>query len=473
MDTSRLMILCALLIVGLSPTGAADELRPGMGTDDWKMDRLVTADGKVHQGLVEAEDDDAIHFLELVRRQGQPMFAVRRPYEKSEVRTLERLDSDERQRLQARWRRYRRRARVQAVRLASIELVHKPQPKREPTWHYSGAWFHLVSDADENTTRQVVVHLEQVFAALSNVLPARTMRGGTQLTFHVFQTHEAYRRFAAARGVTLENDAFFAADDNIVALYSPLARIARESAEAQAEHQAMQEKLEASRKEIPQRLNAEREKLQNAKRSEAEIRTYITRLRSKLYHELEAMRKSIDLTARQNQQVIERRTQASLATLRHEAFHAYLENHVFPLREYRVPRWLHEGMAQVFAHGILEDGALRVDAPDPDLLRRLQVDLQADPLPLERLLHAQPADFLPSDAAGREQASRLYTYAWGMAWYLLFEDDEAWTMERLVSLVGPGEPTDPVQRFEGVAGMSLPKFEAQWRKAMLAVKPAR
>lgn len=473
MGSSHLVILCALLAAGFSRPAAADEMRPEVGGDNWKMERLVTTDGKVHMGLVEDEDDDRVHFLELVRRQGQPMFAVRRPYDKEEVQSLERLNSQERQELMARWQQFRRRARIQSGRLSSIKLTQQTSPAHEVTWHYQGDWFSLISDGGENVTRQTVAHLEQAFAALAQVLPPRSKRSGSRLAIYVFHTREAYRRFAAMRGVTLQNDAFFAADENVVAVYSPLARIARESAEAQAEHEALVAKLDALRKDIPQRLQDEREKLVKAKRPEAEIRTYLSRLRAKLNQELDMLRKTTEQTVRQNQQVLEKRTEACLNTLRHEAFHAYLENQVFPLRENRVPRWLHEGLAQVFAHGILENDTLRVDAPDPQLLRTLQNDLKNDPLSLERLFRSEAKDFLPTDAAGRAEASRLYAYAWGMAWYLLFEDDEAWTMDDLASLVGPGEPSDPVERFEAVAGMMLGQFEARWRKAMLKVKPTR
>src|SRR5690606_1849403 len=121
MGSSHLAILCALLAAGFSRPAMGDELRPELGGDAWKMERLVTTDGKIHLGLVEAEDDDKLHFLELVRRQGQPMFAVRRPYDKDEIRSLERLSNQERQVLKARWQRYRRRARIQAGRLSSIK----------------------------------------------------------------------------------------------------------------------------------------------------------------------------------------------------------------------------------------------------------------------------------------------------------------------------------------------------------------
>ena len=50
--------------------------------------------------------------------------------------------------------------------------------------------------------------------------------------------------------------------------------------------------------------------------------------------------------------------------LAHEAFHAY-RTYVYPRQEYDVPRWLNEGLAQVFEAGLpLEADTLRIDTPD-------------------------------------------------------------------------------------------------------------
>ena len=40
--------------------------------------------------------------------------------------------------------------------------------------------------------------------------------------------------------------------------------------------------------------------------------------------------------------------------LYHEAFHAYLDNYVYESPGYEIPTWLNEGLAQVFAAGLLE-----------------------------------------------------------------------------------------------------------------------
>src|SRR6516225_9397706 len=43
-------------------------------------------------------------------------------------------------------------------------------------------------------------------------------------------------------------------------------------------------------------------------------------------------------------------------TLYHEAFHAYLVNFVYPPEDGEAPRWLNEGLAQIFETAIVEAG---------------------------------------------------------------------------------------------------------------------
>ena len=61
--------------------------------------------------------------------------------------------------------------------------------------------------------------------------------------------------------------------------------------------------------------------------------------------------------------------------LHHEAFHAYLENYVYPHEDFDVPLWLNEGLAVLFEGGLLESDSLRIDAPNAAALKRLKADL--------------------------------------------------------------------------------------------------
>src|SRR5262249_53508321 len=58
--------------------------------------------------------------------------------------------------------------------------------------------------------------------------------------------------------------------------------------------------------------------------------------------------------------------------LYHEAFHAYLANFVYPRGDAEVPRWLNEGLAQIFETAMVEASELRVGIVDRERARRVQ-----------------------------------------------------------------------------------------------------
>ena len=95
--------------------------------------------------------------------------------------------------------------------------------------------------------------------------------------------------------------------------------------------------------------------------------------------------------------MFEKVTRQMFTRLYHEAFHAYLENCVYPHDRHDVPLWLNEGLAVLFEGGMLESGTLRIDAPDAAALRRLKADLAGDrPLTLTALLAADRSLFAPT-----------------------------------------------------------------------------
>ncbi len=472
MEKSRwfLRLFICLAASAAGPAFADGTRQPVRPASAWKMERLVTKDGKTHEGLAESQRGDQIIFLEIVRPPGRPLFAVRRPIAEAEIQSLERLPPSDREAFQAKWWQYLRRARIESLQLDRLELQKTSSANEPPRWRYQGPWFEFTCQAGEQASRQTIVHLEQVFGALHQALPPRRVPGEPHLSIHVFANHEAYLRFSANRGLAIENAAYFAAVPNQIVVHCPLERIAQEAQAAVREHEALRGRLETQRKDVPERLKKEREKLERANRPEAEIRQIIIRLRSKLNQEQEELQRSLDRTDRQNRRTVEEQTAAWLKTLRHEAFHAYLQNYLFPLPEYRVPRWLHEGLAQVFAHSVLEDGLLRVDSPDPELLARLQADLRGQPLSLSRVLQADHREFLVVTPADQEGSQRLYAYAWGVVWYLLFEDEHSWTVDDLARLVAAGDDDDVAKRFAEIAGEPLAAFEARWRSSMLKLK---
>jgi hypothetical protein len=157
--------------------------------------------------------------------------------------------------------------------------------------------------------------------------------------------------------------------------------------------------------------------------------------------------------------------------LAHEAFHAYLENYLTGRdgRAAGIPRWLNEGLAQVFEAGRLEADTLRIDAPGEKLLAALKTDLRRDkPLPLAELLSAEQDLFLVSHPGGARSSNRHYLYAWALTYYLTFGPVglDAAALDEL-------SRTDrtPVERLQKILGhVDLDEFESRWHADMLRLR---
>ena len=187
--------------------------------------------------------------------------------------------------------------------------------------------------------------------------------------------------------------------------------------------------------------------------------------------ELDGINRAINAAERSNLAEFDKLTAAMFARLFHEAFHAYLENYVFPQRDHDVPRWLNEGLAQIFETGQLEAGTLRLDAPDAGRLDRLQADLQSvEPLSLAEILTADGSQFLVLHPGGEAASQRYYLYSWGLAYYLAFRQPvlETAALDRYVDR--EAAKSAPIVRFEKLVGMPLKQFEARWRTEMLKMK---
>jgi hypothetical protein len=169
---------------------------------------------------------------------------------------------------------------------------------------------------------------------------------------------------------------------------------------------------------------------------------------------------------RTNEQKFAAVTGQMFARLNHEAFHAYLDTFVYPHDQHHVPRWLNEGLAQVFETGQLDGDSLRIDAPDRDRLARLKADLAAQPLPLAQLLTAEEREFLGPH--GNRSSARHYLYAWGLAYYLAFDERLLGTSRLDDYVAADAAELEPLARFEKLVGQPSGTFERQWRAAMVA-----
>jgi len=275
---------------------------------------------------------------------------------------------------------------------------------------------------------------------------------------------EQYRNYLNSRGWDIRNPAFYVTDLNMIVAGSDAGRYAERLARARKRSAALLEKYERLDAAFPAKLKEVQQQLAQAGLNDRQIRSELT-LRKKAWdNEKAAVNKEVLRVNRQNEAKFSVVTDSMFARLYHEAFHAYLENYVYPRRQNNIPGWLNEGLAQIFEKGQLEAGSLRIDGTNDEAVRRIRADYLAGRLmPLERLLESNSKSFL-SRHADRD-SNRAYAYAWALTRHLVDDYDllDGKRLERFA--IGSKNATD-TQRFEQLVRMPMGRFESKWHAAV-------
>ncbi len=443
----------------------------------WKMETLRRKDGKRFFGLVQSNTADGVRFVEVKRPPGKRWYLVVHSYAARSVASISRLDANDREQLVSRigpLLKQKSHARIEAGRMEDVRLhvVLKDGGKR---FRYKGVWFDLLSSADEATTRRCVVRIEQIFRAYAQVIPRRHRREDKlQIVMH--GSMDEYRRDLHQRDLQIQNPAFYSIKENLIIAGSELSRYAERLDEIQAENSEVRRDLAEMDAGFTTRMRDLRDQLQRNGFSKSDITSEMQIRRAKWRVD---ERKSgfywdkireINAIERRNHRRFNDVTDAMFRRLYHEAFHAYLENHVYPNDRANVPRWLNEGLAQIFENSQLDDDTLRIDAPGDNLLKRLQSDLkEGRQLALRDLLTKQEEAYVlthDSNFASKQH----YLYSWGLAYYLTFKRDFLGGEALDDYIAASQSTTDPVVRFEKLIGSPLDEFQREWRNYMLALK---
>ncbi len=430
--------------------------------DQWQFETIQREDGTVHQGLILAEGEEEIELVEIVRLPGKPMFAVIRPVHRDQIVAIQRLEQPQRERLSERIDSFRRRARIEAGRMEDIDLQRETDDPSE-RWIYVGPWFRLESTTDDEMTRRSIVRIEQIFRAYRQILPPRVQPKG-QLLIELFGTMEDYRQHVHQSGLEIAHPAFYASSENRMLAGSDLNAYAQRLARAREHHAQVRREYRSLHQAFPARLSSVLDELRRNGYSEEEIELESRLRRSVWQREYETALARIETVERQNQARFAEVTRQMFALLYHEAFHAYVQNYVYPHPQQQLPRWLNEGLAQIFETAQLDGDTLRIDAPDSQRLRPLQQDLRGPhPLTIAEVLQA------PDDRFLDHMAQRHYLYAWGLAYYVTYEGNLL-DAQRLDQYVSNPENFGPVARFTRMTGTPLSSFETTWRKVMMDLK---
>lgn len=436
----------------------------------WKLEELRTKDGKTYKGLVQDEREHDLDFAEIVQPAGKPMFAVLRWVRKRDILGLTKLPDAEHEQLQRRFEQFRHRTVIEAGKME--DLLLKTEESGGQTHHlYDGPWFRVDSTTDEETTRRCVVRIEQIFQAYRIVLPP-TGRPQETLRVRLYGSLDEYRAELRRLKLSITNPAFYSTRERTILAGSDLDTYSRHLTEIRRDHERARKDWEQRDSDFQKLMPDEVSKLKAAGYTAAEIADEINLRKARWKEQLAVKLAQLTEIDRRNDGKFAEVTAQMFAQLYHEAFHAWLDNFVYAKSRKNVPRWLNEGLAQVFESGKLDGQSLRLDAPSPQRLSFLQADLRRNPWPLAELLHAENPPFLEGHTRDNQAAERTYAYAWGLAWYLAFHEQKL-AGPALDQFVSAAAEQSPIERFEKFTGKKLPHFEKEWRRAILEARAAR
>lgn len=465
-------VTLAVLACSLSPVwGEEDWLSRGR----WNLEEVVLENGDTWQGLIRSSEEGQ-EFVHVVQPLGKPMYLVIRPLPVRRVAAMRRLPEKERLALAQRVEAFQRRPPSGQDENLVLRYVFENDL---PLLAFQGRGFRLLSSLDEELTRRCVMRIQRIFAAYRQLLPPTAAseevaepQDRPPLTLLLLGSMEDYRNWQERAGFQFRNAAFFWSKRNRIVAGADLELFARRLAIAMEKHEEIAAACRRLDQQLPMTLAVHSQQLKEAGVSRDRIEEELLLIRAQWERQRRAKILEIKRADQHNDQEFARVTRELFARLHHEAWHAYLANRPGANAQTEPPRWLNEGLAQVFETAQLDGDSLRIDAPDPDRLARLQRLLRGDnPVPLGVLLESGAAEFAVH-GADREASDARYLTAWGLTWWLLFEHDRG-QAATVALLRGANSAKTPAERLEAATGAKLRDLESAWRRDMLALRPRR
>lgn len=431
-----------LVFAGLHPSAtraAAD--------DDWKFDILRLKNGAVFKGVVVGETATEVRFRNVRRAPGTPTVVIPpATFSRAEIAALDKLGDKDRALLLERLNALDPTGKEEAARMDELELKQVPWVGNGggTALGYASTHFFLISNAREDIVRRAAVRLEQIYGAYTRFLPPRHQEAAPTKIVLVRSLAE-YHALLQGQGANILNPAFFDARRNQVVCASDLQKIGDELAAARKHHADLDKQVQADEAKFKKQFRGT---------VPAQIR-----------NALAAKRKEIREANAKNDAIFYAATRDLFETLYHEAFHAYLANFVYTASEAAVPRWLNEGLAQIFETALVEAGELRVGHADKERLAAIKdAARKGELLPLTELLNSEAKQFLVAHAGEQHVSDRHYLNSWAVAFYLTFDRKLLATPEMNEYVRFSSRGRDALEAFRELVGKPLPQFEREFRE---------
>lgn len=441
------MVSVFLLTVLLAPAQPAT----------WPMDELTLVNGAKLTGLLLDETRTGTRFRVVRRPVGRPTVTMTCLFPSVEVKSLIKLNDADRKTLRAKLDELDATTTGERKRAEELTLTESAWPGVEKTARrYESESFTLLSSTNEEITRRTAIRLEQIFVAYSRYFPARIAEP-KPTTIYLTVDHDDYLQVYATvlklrNSVdVIQHPAAYDPSSNSVFCGTNLRQLGADLAATRLHHVqqlAAVTRYEASIQDL----------YRNSPRAERErhLKT-ATDERSKVL-----------IADRRNDAVYDEATARLYGKLYHEAFHAYIFNNVYPES---LPRWLNEGLAQIFETAILDGFELRLGHADTTRLNDVQAALKTKSLMSvgELLLSTETQFALSPSQPERSKAS--YLAAWAVAHHLAFGRRAIGTEAFEVYLQSLKTGTSPRVAFEKLIGKDLAAYEAELQDYLRRLQP--
>jgi Protein of unknown function (DUF1570) len=420
----------------------------------WKFDVIHLKTGRVFRGLILEETPAGVRFQDVRQRAGKPTSLLdTSTYARAEIAHIDRLSDADRAILKGRLQELDPSGRGQQKRLEELELESIPWGGRPDAGRrYRSEFFTLESDAPDGIVRATALRLDQIYAAYARFLPPRG-EGREPTAVILFRSSDEYAAWLKSKGHNFVNLAYYNPTTNRIVCGSDLVQLGEDYDRVRRLHQQLRKDLD--------RQEAALLKLYKGSK---EMARHIQPIRD--------TQKRINRADQKNHAAFEDATRQLFPVLYHEAFHAYLAGWVYPPPGPEVPRWLNEGLAQIFETAIVEAGELRLSHADPDRLGKVKVAVKQNELvPVEQLLRATAKQFQAAHAGDRKETGQYYLTAWAAAFHLTFERRLLGTTALDTYVRALAASSDPLAAFEALVGSPLGQYERELRRYMTVLQP--
>ncbi|MBL8865218.1 MAG: DUF1570 domain-containing protein [Planctomycetia bacterium] len=433
---------------------------------EWKLDELIAVNGARYRGLVLDQSDKGVRFRVVRRPPGRSAVTFTSFFLKHEVARIEKISDADRAALKIKLAELDptgsgERKRMEGLELTAAEWLGAPNAAKR----YDAEQFILVSSASEEITRRAAVRLEQIFIAYGRFLPPRVRPAADKpLTVYLAPDKTEYAKLLVGLNGPILNPAIYDPVRNRITCGTDLRRLGQDLTAARV-HNVQQ--------------------LATIDQYEADVRRLYKDSRTERDRHLATVaeqRKKIWDVEAANETKFNETTARLFALLYHESFHAYVTTFVYPPMPPadvkagkgtgELPRWLNEGLAQIFETAILDGGELRVGHADRDRLQRFR-DLRAKggvPAVAE-LNRVGGESFLASHTVQKAMADRMYLGAWAVAYHLVFERRLFGTpeLDRYLTTINSGG--DPGPAFQKLVGKTLAEYDAELADYFQRLRP--